>query len=36
MDRGAQQSFKRNYTISTGIPNLRVWYKNYPIGQPES
>jgi len=41
-NRGAQQeicfnkSFKINCTISTGIPNFGVWYKNDPIGHPES
>jgi len=39
-NRGAQQeicfnkSFKRNCTVPTGIPNLRVWYD--PIGHPGS
>jgi len=42
-NRGAQQEssvsnkgFKRNCSISTGIPNLRMWCKNDPIGHPES
>jgi len=28
--------FKRNCTISTGIPNLGVWCKNDPSGHTES
>jgi len=31
-----EKSFKRNHTISTGIPNLGVWCKNNLIGHPES
>ena len=30
------KSFKRNCTISTGIPNLGVWCKNEPLAYPES
>ena len=32
----SNKSFKRNCTISTGIPNLGVWCKNDPIGHLES
>jgi len=41
-NHGAQQelcfnkSFKRNCTISTGIPHLGVWWKYDPNGLPES
>ena len=31
-----QQTFQRNSTISTGIPNLKEWWSNDLIGRPES